>query len=205
MLTPHADTVPHEHLLAPHERSQRVPVTLWLTGLPGSGKSTLAMHTEAALVRRGVAAYAVDGDNLRQGLCKGLGFSDADRSENIRRAAEVCRLLNEAGLVAICALVSPLSAQRAMAREIVGAEHFVEVHVATPLAVCEARDPKGLYRRARAGELRGLTGVDGAYEEPRAPEARIDTAAMALEVAVEHLVGLATRPRPPLGGPYDHS
>lgn len=202
MLVPHPDTLPQVHLLAPHERSDAIPVTLWLTGLPGAGKSTLAMHSEAMLVRRGVAAYAIDGDNLRQGLCKGLGFSEADRSENIRRAAEVCRLFNDAGLVAICALVSPLAAQRAMARDIVGAERFLEVHVATPLAVCESRDPKGLYRRARAGELTGLTGVDSLYEEPQAPAARLDTATLSLAEALERLFRLATETR---RVPRDHS
>lgn len=188
MAAAEANIVAQPHLLAPHERSRIAPVTLWLTGLPGAGKSTLAMHAEAALVRQGVPTYAIDGDNLRHGLCRGLGFSDADRSENIRRAAEVCRMFNEAGVVAICALVSPLAAQREMAREIVGADSFLEVHVATPLSVCEARDPKGLYQRARSGQLPGLTGVGAAYEMPAHPALRIDTSVLSIEDASARLM-----------------
>ena len=138
-MTAPQDIVPQPHLLSPVDRmgvGRPAAVTLWVTGLRGAGKTTLAMHLEARLVRRGRPAYVLDGDNLRHGLCGDLGFSDADRSENIRRTAEVCRLFNDAGVVAISALVSPL------AREIVGASHFIEIHVATPLAVCEARDPR---------------------------------------------------------------
>lgn len=187
--------VQQDHLLAERERlaaGRPAAVTLWFTGLPGAGKTTLAMHLEARLVRRGVPAFALDGDNLRHGLCAGLGFSDDDRSENIRRTAEVCKLFNEAGVVAISALVSPLAAQREQARQIVGAVRFLEIHVATPLAVCEARDPKGLYRRARQGELKGLTGVDGLYEVPTAPALRLDTSGCSIDGALAAIEALLT-------------
>ncbi len=145
--------------------------TVWLTGLPGAGKSTVARLVERALVTAGRPAFLLDGDNLRHGLNRDLGFSAEDRAENVRRAGEAALLLAEAGLVALAALVSPGAA----AREAVGARHreagvpFLEVHVATPLATCRERDPKGLYRRAAAGTLVGLTGVDDPYEPPRAP------------------------------------
>ena len=186
---------PQAHLLAPDERlrpGRTAAVTLWFTGLPGAGKTTLAMHLEARLVRAGRPAYVLDGDNLRHGLCRDLGFSDDDRSENIRRTAEVCRLFNDAGVIALSALVSPLAAQRALAREIVGASRFIEIHVATPLAVCEARDPKGLYRRARQGALQGLTGVDGVYEQPAQPDLRLDTSASPIDAALDALEALLT-------------
>jgi bifunctional enzyme CysN/CysC len=178
------------HLLSSLDRmgaGQRAAVTLWFTGLPGAGKTTLAMHLEARLVRLGRPAYVLDGDNLRHGLCRDLGFSDGDRSENIRRTAEVCRLFNDAGVIALSALVSPLAAQRALAREIVGPSRFLEVHVATPLAVCEQRDPKGLYLRARQGTLKGLTGIDGLYEPPARPDLRLDTSAGSIDDALAEI------------------
>ena len=187
-MTQQRDVVEQAHLLAASDRP--VAVTVWLTGLPGAGKTTLAMHLEARLVRRGVPAYVLDGDNLRHGLCKDLGFSDADRGENIRRTAEVCRLFNEAGVIAISALVSPLVAQRSLARDIVGSVRFLEIHVATPLAVCELRDPKGLYRRARQGTLKGLTGVDGLYEMPARPALRLDTSTASIEDAMASIEAL---------------
>lgn len=147
---------------------------LWLTGLSGAGKSTLAAALHQRLVDAGVAAAVLDGDAVRAGLCRGLGFSPEDRRENIRRVAEVARLMREAGLVVICALISPLREDRAMARDIVGAAHFREVHVATPLEICERRDPKGLYRHARANALAQFTGVSAPYEEPQSPDLRID-------------------------------
>jgi adenylyl-sulfate kinase len=146
--------------------------TLWFTGLPASGKSTIAAGVEAELLSQGRSAYVLDGDNLRHGLNGDLGFSPEDRAENVRRTAEVSALLADAGVVVLVALVSPYRADRAAAR----AAHdrrglpFLEIHVATTLAECEARDPKGLYARARAGELRGLTGVDDPYEPPEAPD-----------------------------------
>src|SRR4051794_39496473 len=150
--------------------------TVWLTGLPASGKSTLASAVESQLLRSGRAAYVLDGDNLRHGLNGDLGFSAEDRAENVRRTAEVAALIADAGVVCLAALVSPYAADREAAR----AAHerrglaFLEVHVATSLAECEARDPKGLYARARAGELTGLTGVDAPYEPPEAPDLRVE-------------------------------
>lgn len=147
---------------------------LWLTGLSGAGKSTLAAALHERLAGAGTQAAVLDGDAVRAGLCRGLGFSPEDRRENIRRVAEVAKLMREAGLVVICALISPLREDRAMACDIVGAANFREVHVATPLEVCERRDPKGLYRNARANALRQFTGVSAPYEEPLTPDLRID-------------------------------
>jgi bifunctional enzyme CysN/CysC len=146
--------------------------TLWMTGLPGSGKSTIASGVEAALLGSGRSAYILDGDNLRHGLNGDLGFSAADRAENVRRTAEVSALLADAGVVVLVALVSPYRADRQAARAIHAARRlpFLEIHVATPLEECERRDPKGLYARARAGEITGLTGVDDPYEPPDAPD-----------------------------------
>ena len=159
-------------------REQRAEVTggagavVWLTGLSGSGKSTVAVEVERSLVGQGRAAYLLDGDNLRHGLNGDLGFSAADRDENVRRVGEVAALFADAGVVALVPLVSPYRAARdSVRRRVVGAGlRFVEVHVATPLEECERRDPKGLYARARAGELTGMTGVDDPYEVPADPE-----------------------------------
>ncbi len=146
--------------------------TIWLTGLSGSGKSTVATEVERLLVEAGRPAYVLDGDNLRHGLNRDLGFSDADREENVRRVGEVARLLADAGVVALVPVISPFRA----GREAVRAAHaaagvpFFEVFVDTPLAECERRDPKGLYARARAGELQGMTGIDSPYEPPPSPD-----------------------------------
>jgi bifunctional enzyme CysN/CysC len=146
--------------------------TVWLTGLSGSGKSTVAVAAERALVAAGRAAYVLDGDNLRHGLNADLGFSAADRAENVRRVGHVAALLADAGVVALVPLVSPYRADRDQVRALHAAADlpFVEVFVDTPLELCEQRDPKGLYRKARAGELRGFTGIDDPYEAPTAPE-----------------------------------
>jgi adenylyl-sulfate kinase len=146
--------------------------TVWMTGLPGSGKSTIASGVEAALLAAGRSAYILDGDNLRHGLNGDLGFSAADRAENVRRTAEVSALLADAGVVVLVALVSPYRADRENARAVHEARGlpFLEIHVATPLEECERRDPKGLYARARAGEITGMTGVDDPYEPPVAAE-----------------------------------
>lgn len=162
--------------------------TIWLTGLSGAGKTTLALALEKALQANGRACTLLDGDALRRGLCSDLGFSPADRSENIRRTAEMARLLNEAGLIAIVALISPLIADRERARNIIGNAVMCEVHIATPLAVCEARDPKGLYQRARAGELRDFTGISAPYEVPTHPQLVFDTATMTVEDCVSALL-----------------
>jgi adenylyl-sulfate kinase len=140
--------------------------TVWLTGLPASGKSTLAKALEQRLIAAGRLAYRLDGDNLRHGLCGDLGFSPEDREENIRRTAQVARLLADAGAIAIVALVSPFEASRSLARQLHQDDglRFYEIFIDTPLEVCEERDPKGLYAKARAGELTGMTGVDAVYE-----------------------------------------
>ncbi len=156
--------------------SPRQPgLVVWFTGLSGSGKTTLARAVEADLLAQGRPCYVLDGDLLRQGLCRDLGLSAFDRQENIRRAGEVAALFADAGLIALVALISPYAASRAQARAAAPAGRFIEVHVATPLAVCEQRDPKGLYRRFRAGQMTGLTGCDAPYEEPERPELRLDT------------------------------
>jgi adenylyl-sulfate kinase len=164
--------------------------TVWFTGLPASGKSTIAAELEARLLAAGRSAYVLDGDNLRHGLNGDLGFSAADRAENVRRTAEVSALLADAGVVVLVALVSPYRADREAAR----AAHerrglpFVEVHVATTLEECERRDPKGLYARARSGELRGMTGVDDPYEPPEAAEVVVG-GAEPLEAAAGRVLG----------------
>lgn len=162
--------------------------TLWLTGLSGAGKSTLAhaLSTHAYFGERRVAV--LDGDVMRAGLCSDLGFSAADRHENVRRIAEVAKLLNGAGVHVICALISPLHADRALARSIVGVDRFIEVHVATSLEACEARDPKGLYKRARAGQIAEFTGISSAYETPLDPTLTLNTAELPLDVCVERML-----------------
>lgn len=167
----------HSHLVTREARETlhgHRGVVLWFTGLSGSGKSTLAGALETALHERGVSTYLLDGDNVRHGLCSDLGFSEDDRKENIRRVGEVANLMVDAGLVILTAFISPHRAERDMVRQRVGEGRFIEVFVDTPLAVCEARDPKGLYKKARAGELPNFTGVDAVYEAPIHPEIHLD-------------------------------
>ena len=149
--------------------------TVWFTGLSGSGKSTLAFAVEHALIERGMAAYVLDGDNVRFGLNRDLGFAPQDRTENIRRIGEVCRLFQDAGLIVLTAFVSPYVADRDAVRALHPQGSFIEVFVDTPLDVCEARDVKGLYAKARAGEIPEFTGISAPYEPPIDPEIRIDT------------------------------
>jgi len=163
---------------------------LWFTGLSGAGKSTLALAVAQALAQRNSPSYVLDGDSVRQGLCRDLGFSEADRSENIRRIGEVAKLFADAGLVAITACISPFRADRQLARSLLEPGRFIEVHVDTPLAVCEARDPKGLYRRARSGQLPHFTGVGAPYEAPQTPELRISTAALSVPECAETVLAL---------------
>lgn len=149
--------------------------TIWMTGLPASGKSTLAVALEKALWERGVHAYVLDGDNIRHGLNKDLGFSPADRNENIRRIGEVAKLFTSAGVINVTAFISPYRADRDQARQIMGAGEFIEVYVDCPVEVCEQRDPKGHYKKARAGEIREFTGVSAPYEPPLNPEIVVHT------------------------------
>jgi bifunctional enzyme CysN/CysC len=165
------------------------PAVVWLTGLSGSGKSTIANLLERRLHAEGVHTYLLDGDNIRHGLNRDLGFTPEDRIENIRRVAEVARLMVNAGLLVIVSFISPFRAERALARSRVDADEFFEVHIDTPLEVAESRDPKGLYRKARAGELPDFTGIDSPYEAPEHPELRIDTTAVRPDAAVELIMG----------------
>jgi adenylylsulfate kinase len=166
--------------------------TLWFTGLSGSGKSTIAAALEARLVASGRFAFRLDGDNIRHGLNKNLGFSPEERAENIRRIAEVAKLFAESGALAITSFISPYRADRALARAIHEADGlaFLEIFVDTPIEVCEKRDPKGLYQKARAGEIKGFTGIHDPYESPEAPELRIDTTTTPVGPAVERIVEL---------------
>ena len=148
---------------------------IWLTGLSASGKSTIADHLEQKLHASGKHTYLLDGDNVRHGLCRDLGFTDGDRVENIRRVAEVARLMTDAGLIVITSFISPFVAERQMARDLIGLAHFIEVFVNTPLALCESRDPKGLYKKARDGVLKNFTGIDSDYEVPVAPQITLST------------------------------
>jgi adenylylsulfate kinase len=165
-------------------------VTLWFTGLSGSGKSTLARAVEQALVARGVLAYVLDGDNVRHGLNANLGFSAEDRGENIRRIGEVAKLMNDAGLIVATAFVSPYREDRARVRALLPAGGFLEVFVDCPLEVCEQRDVKGLYRKARAGEIPDFTGISAPYEPPVEAELRVATAETPLEASTGQVLGL---------------
>jgi bifunctional enzyme CysN/CysC len=167
---------------------QQRPCVLWLTGLSGAGKSTIANLVDRRLAGLGRHAYLLDGDNLRHGLNRDLGFTSEARVENIRRVAEVAKLFVDAGMIALVSLISPFRAERDMARHLLAGDEFIEIHVATPLAECERRDPKGLYRRARAGELPNFTGIDQAYEAPEAPELTVDTSELSAEAVCEQII-----------------
>jgi adenylylsulfate kinase len=163
-------------------------VTLWLTGLSGSGKSTVAVAADKALLQRGHLAYVLDGDNVRHGLNKNLGFSPEDRTENIRRIAEVAKLFSETGVIALTSFISPYRADRDAARAIFPPGDFVEVYVSTSLETCESRDPKGLYKKARAGQIPEFTGISAPYEAPERPELVLDTGALSVEESVVTLL-----------------
>jgi bifunctional enzyme CysN/CysC len=167
---------------------------VWLTGLSGAGKSTIANLLEKRLYAMGKRTYLLDGDNLRHGLNRDLGFTAEERVENIRRVAEVAKLMADAGLIVITAFISPFHAERSAARELMEPGEFIEVFVDTPLEVAEQRDPKGLYRKARRGELKNFTGIDSPYEAPRNPDIRVDTTRVSPEAAVEQIYdGLISR------------
>src|SRR5262249_9293687 len=163
--------------------------TVWLTGLSGSGKSTIAVDLEERLCERGVRTYILDGDNIRHGLNKNLGFSPEDRTENIRRIGEVAKLFTDAGLVAITAFISPYRADRDQVRALMKPGDFVEIFVDCPVEVCEQRDVKGLYKKARAGEIKEFTGISAPYEAPASPELTLKSHELSVDAAVEKVVG----------------
>lgn len=164
------------------------PATVWLTGLSGSGKSTIAFELERQLIACDHLAFVLDGDNIRHGLSKDLGFSPQDRKENIRRIAKVARLFNDAGLLVITAFISPYQEDRAMARRIIGPDRFIEVYLCTDIQVCEDRDPKGLYRKVREGQISEFTGITAPYEIPTEPELCIDTGCMSIDESVAEII-----------------
>lgn len=163
-------------------------LTVWFTGLSGSGKSTIAVALEHRLSQQGIFSRILDGDNIRTGINRGLGFSEEERRENIRRIAEVSKLFTETGIVTLSAFVSPTNELREMAREIIGKEDFVEIFVATPLEECERRDVKGLYAKARRGEIKDFTGITSPFEAPESPALAIDTTNLSVEEAVERVL-----------------
>ncbi|WP_078474127.1 adenylyl-sulfate kinase [Pseudomonas sp. MF4836] len=181
----------HEHRVTSQMRAASMSqkgLCVWFTGLSGAGKSTLANALEIELHRAGKKTYLLDGDNVRHGLCGDLGMSEVDRTENVRRAGEVAKLMVDAGLIVLCAFISPYQRDRERVRALFESEQFVEVYVSTPLKACETRDTKGLYSKARQGLLCGLTGVDSPYEQPVAPEISVDTCSVPLADAVQRLL-----------------
>ena len=178
----------HDHVIqreARAEQKKQRPCMIWYTGLSGAGKSTLANAVDERLYQEGKHTYLLDGDNVRHGLNKDLGFSDLDRVENIRRIGEVGRLFVDAGLIVQSAFISPFRSDRQMVRGLFPLGEFIEVHVATDLSVCEERDPKGLYKKARKGEIKHFTGIDSAYEKPDAPELIVDAGRLELTDCVD--------------------
>lgn len=166
---------------------------VWLTGLPASGKSTISNALECKLHEMGIRTYLLDGDNVRHGLCKDLGFSENDRRENIRRIAEVAKLFVDAGLVVITAFISPYRADREKARHLFKIGEFIEVYIKCPLHECERRDPKGLYRKARSGKVADFTGLTAPYEEPLTPEILVDTQTLSVRGAVEQIINFLVK------------
>ena len=181
----------HDYKITKEDRQnllkQKSPV-IWLTGLSGSGKSTIANELTNILHNQGKLVYILDGDNVRMGLNKDLGFLDDDRKENIRRIAEVAKLLSDAGVIVITAFISPFREERENAKEIIGGDNFIEVYVEASLDICENRDPKGLYKKARAGQIKMFTGIDSPYEEPINPNLKIETHLYDTNMCVEKIL-----------------
>lgn len=181
----------HHHKISRADRAankNQRPCLLWFTGLSGSGKSTIANALDVALHNRGYHTFLLDGDNVRHGLCKDLGFSDEGRVENIRRIGEVSKLFADAGLIVLSAFISPFASDRRLVKKLFPAGEFIEVFMDTPLETCEDRDPKGLYEKARSGEIKHFTGIDSPYEAPVHPEVRLDTSRMSVDECVESLI-----------------
>ena len=175
-----------------NQRGHRSAI-LWFTGLSGSGKSTLANAVNVALHKNGYSTYVLDGDNIRHGLCKDLGFSDVDREENIRRIGEVSKLFLDAGIIVLTAFVSPFRVDRDNARSLVGENDFIEIYCSADLEVCEKRDTKGLYAKARNGEINDFTGISSPYEDPQFPELKIDTGNLDIDKCVEIVTNLLVK------------
>lgn len=181
----------HEHHVTQQERAklkQQTPCILWFTGLSGSGKSSVANAVENLLFKMNKHTYLLDGDNVRHGLNKGLSFSEEDRIENIRRVGEVAKLFSDSGLIVLTAFISPFESDRNLVREMTRPGEFIEVFVDTPLNVCEQRDPKGLYKKARAGEIKDFTGIDSPYEAPSKPEIQIKNDGISIESAAQNVI-----------------
>ncbi|MGZ4990028.1 MAG: adenylyl-sulfate kinase [Methylobacter sp.] len=188
-----ANTVWHRATVTRQRRDQKnahKSVVLWFTGLSGSGKSTLAHAVEEQLHRSGLNTFVLDGDNVRHGLCSDLGFSDQDRKENIRRISETAKLLLEAGLITLTAFISPFKAERVTARSLMPHGDFIEIYCFCPLTVCEQRDVKGLYKKARLSEIKDFTGISSPYEEPENPDLKIDTSQLTLEESAQLVISL---------------
>lgn len=188
-----SNTVWHRATVTRTRREQKnghKAVVLWFTGLSGSGKSTLAHAVEEYLHQQGLNTFVLDGDNVRHGLCSDLGFSDADRKENIRRISELAKLMLEAGVITLTAFISPFRVERAMAMSLMPSGDFIEIHCFCPLTVCEQRDVKGLYKKARQGEIKDFTGISSPYEEPENPDLKIDTSQLTLDESVQRVVKL---------------
>ncbi len=181
----------HEYTVTRQDREQahnHTAFVLWFTGLSGSGKSTIANAVEQELFKRGLKTYTLDGDNIRSGINKDLGFTPEDRQENLRRIAEVAKLFVDAGTITLAAFIAPMRNDRAMVKKIMGEENFYEIFIDTPLEICEQRDPKGLYKKARAGEIKDFTGIDAPYEPPQNPDLYLKTAENTLESCVKKVI-----------------
>jgi len=188
-----SEAVWHNMKISPAQRTlllEQKPCCIWLTGLSGAGKSTIANALDAVLHTQGKKSFLLDGDNLRHGLNKDLGMSETDRAENIRRVGEVAKLMVDAGIIVVCAFISPYRRDRQMVRSIFGHGNFIEVFVDTPLNVCESRDPKGLYKKARQGILKNFTGISDPYEAPQAPELTVDTSRNSVEECTKQILNI---------------